>query len=95
MQTFISGAWGFLIKPLICFKLAPSSVCLCKIPDIIKDLSVENLFGLILLVIGKKTCCGFALGSNKCPCVGCTETTASSEAACGGVFFLSAHQQTT
>ena len=42
----------FLIKPPICFKLALSSVHLCKIPGIIKDLSIGNLFGLILLLIG-------------------------------------------
>lgn len=42
----------FLIKLPICFKLALSSVYLCKIPGIIKDLSIENLFGLILLLIG-------------------------------------------
>lgn len=30
----------FLIKPPICFKLALSSVHLCKIPGIIKDLSI-------------------------------------------------------
>lgn len=40
----------FLIKRLICFKLTPSSFHLCKIPDIIKDLSIENLFGMISLV---------------------------------------------
>lgn len=42
----------FLIKLPICFELALSSVHLCKIPGIIKDLSIENVFGLILLLIG-------------------------------------------
>lgn len=36
----------FLIKPSICFKLVPLSVHLCKIPGIMKDLSIGYLFGL-------------------------------------------------
>lgn len=36
----------FLIKPPICFKLVPLSVHLCKIPGIMKDLSIGYLFGL-------------------------------------------------
>lgn len=37
----------FLIKPAICFKLVPLSVHLCKIPGIVKDLSIGYLVGLI------------------------------------------------
>lgn len=44
----------FLIKPPICFKLAPLSVHLRKIPGIMKDLSNGNLFGLIWLLIGEQ-----------------------------------------
>lgn len=44
----------FLIKPPICFKLAPLSVHLRKIPGIMKDLSDGNLFGLIWLLIGEQ-----------------------------------------
>lgn len=43
----------FLIKPPICFKLAPLTVHLCKIPGIMKDLSNGNPFGLIWLLIGE------------------------------------------
>lgn len=44
----------FLIKPPICFKLAPLTVHLCKIPGIMKDLSNGNPFGLIWLLIGER-----------------------------------------
>lgn len=44
----------FLIKPPICFKLVLLSVHLCKIPGIMKDLSIGYLFGLIRLLNGEQ-----------------------------------------
>lgn len=44
----------FLIKPPICFKLALLSVHLCKIPGIMKNVSIGYVFGLISLLNGEQ-----------------------------------------